>query len=86
MKKLIVFVHNALINFYWFIKTIGVSPLEYPPNPTKQRTPEEWQKEWDNLQEESQSFLKEVGNRLPRQWSPGEMAWYESIRRREAIL
>lgn len=85
MKKFVVYIHNVLINFYSFIKTIGVNPLEYQPS-HKQRTPQEWQEEWDRLEEEIQIFLKEVGNRLPRQWSLGEMAWYESIRRREATL
>lgn len=85
MKKLIVFIHNALINFYWFIKTIDRNPLEYKPD-GKKRTPKEWHKEWDDLQKESQEFLRQVGNRMPRAWSFPEMAWYESIRRREASL
>jgi len=72
-------------NLYWFIKTFGINPLEYQPS-VKFRTPQEWQKEWDDLEEEIQVFLKEVGRRLPNQWSFGEMAWYESIRRREATL
>ena len=85
MKFFFAWIFNSLTNLYWFIKTIGVNPLEYPTK-TKQRTPQEWQKEWDDLEEEIQAFLKEVGRRLPNQWSFGEMAWYESIRRREATL
>jgi len=85
VKFIFAWIIECLTTLYWFIKTIGENPLEYKLSKIK-RTPEEWQKEWDELQGEIQQFLKQVEKRFPHQWSFGEIAWYESIRRREATL
>ena len=85
IKLIFSWIFEFLTNLYWFIKTIGVNPLDYPTL-VKQRTTSEWQEEWNQLEQEIQEFKKEIGNRMPCQWSFGEIAWYESIRRREATL
>lgn len=77
----------------WFIVSgcvalIWTNPnkcLDYP-RPSTPKSPEIARQEYESLNKEIGRFRAQIGSRGPNQWILAEGAWYESIRRREAMM
>lgn len=76
------FIISGLVALTW------TSPSEYLDykRSIKPRLEEELRRERKQLDKETGLFREQVGARSPSEWTLGEGAWYESIRRREATI
>lgn len=81
MKTIIAWMFDFILAIRW----CGRNPLEYK-RLREFKSIQQQQEESQQLDREADEFLKQVGNRFPDQWTFGESAWYESIRRREATI
>lgn len=93
MKRILEIMAEAWFIVSGCVALIWTSPnacFEYPrpstPKNPEVRSSEVPRQEYESLNEEVDRFCAEIGTRGPNQWTFGERAWYESIRRREAMM